>query len=85
VSALQSPSVSFFGPAATPFYLFYFVFLLSGRQGIPGNEADRLAKEGAIEVPLNQFAALYFSVGSNCNRGTGPGGLPVLDADNPKC
>jgi hypothetical protein len=33
-------------------------------QGIPGNEeADRLAKEGAIEVPLNQFTVVPFSVG----------------------
>jgi hypothetical protein len=35
-------------------------------QGIPGNEeADRLAKEGAFEVPPNQSAALPFSVGKN--------------------
>jgi predicted Zn-ribbon and HTH transcriptional regulator len=35
-------------------------------QGIPGNEeADRLAKEGAVEVPPNQFAAIPFSVGKN--------------------
>jgi ribonuclease HI len=28
-------------------------------QGVPGNEeADRLAKEGAVEVPPDQFAAL---------------------------
>jgi ribonuclease HI len=35
-------------------------------QGIPGNEnADSLAKEGAVEVPLDQFAALCCSVGKN--------------------
>jgi hypothetical protein len=33
---------------------------------IPGNEeADRLAKEGAVEVPPNHFAAIPFSVGKN--------------------
>jgi ribonuclease HI len=33
-------------------------------EGIPGNEeADRLANEGAVEVPSNQFAAIPFSVG----------------------
>ena len=33
-------------------------------QGIPGNEkADRLTKEGATEVPPNQFTAIPFSVG----------------------
>jgi hypothetical protein len=33
-------------------------------QGILGNEeADRLAKEGAIEVPPNQFTAMPFSEG----------------------
>jgi hypothetical protein len=37
-----------------------------GHQGIPGNEeADRLAKERAVEVPPNQFAAIPFSVGKN--------------------
>jgi hypothetical protein len=31
---------------------------------MPGNEeADRLAKEGATEVPSNQFTAIRFSVG----------------------
>jgi ribonuclease HI len=35
-------------------------------QGIPDNEeADRLAKEGAVEVPPDQFAAIPFSVGGN--------------------
>jgi ribonuclease HI len=30
---------------------------IPGHHGIPGNqEADRVAKEGAIEVPPNQFA-----------------------------
>jgi hypothetical protein len=28
-------------------------------------EADRLAKEGAIELPPNQFAAIPFSIGEN--------------------
>jgi ribonuclease HI len=33
---------------------------------IPGNEeADRLAKEGAVKVPPNQFAAIPISVGKN--------------------
>jgi hypothetical protein len=37
-----------------------------GHQEIPGNEeADRLTKEGAVEVPPNQSAAVSFSVGKN--------------------
>jgi ribonuclease HI len=39
---------------------------IPGHQGIQGNEeADTLAKEGAVEVPPNQFAAIPFSVGKN--------------------
>jgi hypothetical protein len=35
-------------------------------QAIPGKEeADRLAKEGAVEVLPNQFAAIPFSAGKN--------------------
>jgi hypothetical protein len=37
-----------------------------GHQGIPGNEeADRLAKDGAVEIPPDQFAAIPFRVGKN--------------------
>jgi ribonuclease HI len=39
---------------------------IPGNEGIPRNkEADRLAKEGASEVPPNQFPAVPFSVGKN--------------------
>jgi ribonuclease HI len=39
---------------------------IPGHEGILDNEeADRLAKEGAVEVPPNQSAAIPFSVGKN--------------------
>ena len=39
---------------------------ITEHQGTPGNEeADRLAKEGKIEVPPNQFTAIFFSEGKN--------------------
>jgi hypothetical protein len=45
------------------------VLLIPRHQGIPGNEeANRLAKEGAIEVSPNHFAAIPFSVGKNLIR-----------------
>jgi hypothetical protein len=38
-------------------------------QGILGNEeGDRLAKEGTIEVPPNQFTAILFSVGKKTHQ-----------------
>jgi ribonuclease HI len=36
---------------------------IPGHQEIPDKEADKLAKEGATEVPPNQFTATPFSVG----------------------
>jgi hypothetical protein len=49
-------------------------------------EADRLAKKGATEVPPNQFTAIPFTVGkeNSWNRGIRPGGLPVLVVGSPK-
>jgi hypothetical protein len=39
---------------------------IHGHQEIPGNEeADRLAKEGAVEVPPDQFAAIPFTICKN--------------------
>jgi ribonuclease HI len=64
---------------------------IPGHQEIPGNEeADRLAKEGAVKVPPSQFAAIPFSIGKNLIRKQleqrhRPGGLPVLGIGNPVC
>ena len=42
---------------------------IPGHQGILGSEeADRLAKEGAIEYPPYQFAAIAFSVGKKTHQ-----------------
>jgi hypothetical protein len=42
------------------------IMWIPGHQEIPGNEeADRLAKEGVVEVPPDQFAAIPFSVGKS--------------------
>jgi hypothetical protein len=47
------------------------LLLIPGNQGIPDSEeADRLAKVGALEVPPNQFIAIQvpFSVGKNTHQ-----------------
>jgi hypothetical protein len=42
---------------------------IPGHQGILGNrEADRLAKEGAVEVTPNQFTAKPFSIGKKIHQ-----------------
>jgi ribonuclease HI len=42
---------------------------ISGHQWIPGNEeADRLAKEGAIEVPPNKYVTMPFIVGQKLKK-----------------
>jgi ribonuclease HI len=59
---------------------------IPGHQRILGNEeADRLAKKGATEVPCNQFTTIPFSVSQKKKTGISTGGLPVLAADSPKC
>jgi hypothetical protein len=48
------------------YYLSNKIIWIPSHQGTPGNEeADRLAKEGAVEVPQNQFSAIPFSIGKN--------------------
>jgi hypothetical protein len=52
-------------------------------------EADRLAKEVAIEAPLNHFTAVSFNVGKTLIKNhlteASGGGLPVLAANSRKC
>jgi ribonuclease HI len=51
---------------------------IPGHQGILSNEeADRLAKEGATEIPPNQYTTMPFSVGKKTHQeaiGTGASG-----------
>ena len=60
-------------------------------QGIQGNEeADKLAKPGATEVPPNQFIAISFSVGEKLIKQHlklkhEARWLIVLATDSPKC
>jgi hypothetical protein len=54
-------------------------------------KADRLAKEGAVEVPPDQFSSIPFSVGENLikkqleQRHRDRCTVPVLGIGNPKC